>query len=523
MLIRTFRLGLLLLLATLAGCSGATRIDGPDAAGYVPQALLSQLPGVAQLRAASALVDYWQPGKNTYARDLNAWDEGDSLRMASSSVGFLWGIWGFGNAFNATNCRIDFSGDGGAEAYFAIADFDRGTWEIGGPLSGPQVELAIDKPGYISGAGDLFVAVFAYDGASVLVDDLYLTVDLGTVALPIDNSGGYTSMTIVNGNPAISFYADGDHDLCFVRATDNWGTSWGSTQILDSTGDTGQWTSLTLVDGYPAIAYYNFTTKVLRYVRAQDEDGTAWGTPLTVDAGPTVGEYCSLAVVDGNPAISYYDAGTPALRYIRATDATGATWGGPQLLDTSGNVGQSTSLEVINGIPAISYRNGGAGELYYIHAMDATGATWDGPALLDTGNTGFSSSLVQVNGYPAIAYYDSSAGELRYVRAQDSLGDTWQLPLTLAGVDDGSGDYCSMAVVNGYPAITYYNVSNGDLRYIQSIDANGDSWAAEVVLDDTSVVTGKDTCLIDLYGAPAVSYYDQTNGMLRYMWGFSGL
>ena len=51
------------------------------------------------------------------------------------------------------------------------------------------------------------------------------------------------------------------------------GTSWGMPSIVDNAGNVGQYTSLELVNGNPAISYYDFTNGDLKYVRAHDSGG----------------------------------------------------------------------------------------------------------------------------------------------------------------------------------------------------------------------------------------------------------
>ena len=521
----TVTLVLSMLSALLLGCTdqAVTETDpGPDPG---VAALAAQLPPLPPARAASLLVDYTQLGNQAALRDLNAWDEGTSLRLASSSFGIIWGIWGFSNASGATQCRVVFSGVAESEAYFAISNYASGSWEILGPLAGPQQLLDINDPSYADGAGNLYIAAIAYHGASILIDQLMLSTEVGTIQQPLDNSGGYTSLAKVNGHPAISYYDETEHDLRYVRASDPLGENWGAALTLDSTGDTGQWTSLKVVDGRPAIAYYDFTAKVLRYIRAEDADGSTWGTPVTVDPTPNCGEYCSLDLVAGYPAISYYYADGPALLFVRALDMQGSSWGLPVTVDNDGNTGQYTSLNEVyltfDIYPAISYRAGGAGELRYARGSDTTGSAWAQPLILDTGsNAGFSTSLAVVNNAPAICYYDSSESSLRYIRANDWAGDSWGMALTLDGELEDAGDYCSLAVIGGIPMISYYNGLHGDLRLIRALDASGGAWGSSELLDESSNVIGQDTSLIDLDGVPAVSYHDQTNGKVRYMWGF---
>jgi hypothetical protein len=160
---------------------------------------------------------------------------------------------------------------------------------------------------------------------------------------------------------------------------------------LDFSGSVGQYTSLVVVNGNPAISYYDQIYADLKYVRATDASGTSWGTPVTPESTVQVGEYTSLMVVNGNPAISYYDASFRDLKYVRATDASGTSWGTPVTFDSTGNVGQYTSLVVVNGSPAISYYDATNGNLkwatYGPHdiAVSQTAALSDGVGSVNFG------------------------------------------------------------------------------------------------------------------------------------------
>lgn len=328
----------------------------------------------------------------------------------------------------------------------------------------------------------------------------------------VDSAGGvgyYTSLVIVNGNPAISYWDDSSGDLKYVRASEANGSSWGSPITVDSSGNAGHYTSLAVVNGYPAISYQDYTNWDLKYVRAVNADGSAWDVPVNVDSADRVGYYTSLAVVDGYPAISYKYVTNGELKYVRATDANGSIWGSLITVDSGmGGFGGGTSLVVVNGYPAISYLDGGF-HLKYVWASDTTGGSWGTPVTVAVA-TGEYNSLAVVNGYPAISYTDYN---LKYVRASDASGGSWGTPITVDSAEE-VGEYASLAVVNGNPAISYYDNINIDLKYTRATDANGTSWNTYTV--DSAGHVGEYTSLCVVNGNPAISYYDGTNGDLKF-------
>jgi hypothetical protein len=139
------------------------------------------------------------------------------------------------------------------------------------------------------------------------------------------------------------------------------------------------------------------------------------------------------------------------------------------------------------------------------------------PIDVDTGgNYSGKASLVVVNGNPASSCYDSSNGDLKYVRAADPNGATWNTPVTVdafGGFDVGGHN--SLAIVNGNPAIAYLDNTNQNLKYVRASDANGTSWGAPLIVDAPGN-TGEHPSLSVVNGNPAICYCDTSNGKLRY-------
>ncbi len=338
----------------------------------------------------------------------------------------------------------------------------------------------------------------------------------------LDNGGGgamvgeSSSLLVVNGNPAMSYFDETNGNLKYIRANNSTGDSWGSAIIVQSSNFVGEFTSMAIVSGNPAISYYDQTNGNLMYVRANDANGSSWGTPVTVTSSNNIGQYTSLVVVSSNPAIAYYDVTSGDLKYVRATNTTGSTWGTPVTVTSSGTVGQYASMKIVNGNPAIAYYDASNGDMEYVRATNTTGSTWGTPIVIQSTNTvGQYCSMEIVNGNPAVSYYDASNDDLKFARANDANGSTWGSPLTLDATGD-VGQYTSLKIIDNNPAIAYFDVTNGDLKYVRSMNVSGTSWGNPARFETTGDI-GEYACLQFVNGGPAISYHDDTNDDLRYV------
>jgi hypothetical protein len=79
-----------------------------------------------------------------------------------------------------------------------------------------------------------------------------------------------------------------------------------------------------------------------------------------------------------------------------------------------------------------------------------------------SGNVGqYTSHVVDTTGNSHITYYNASNGYLKYAKSETDLWQT-QIIDPLSNV----GQYCDITLdSDGYPYMSYYDVSNGDLNY----------------------------------------------------------
>lgn len=338
----------------------------------------------------------------------------------------------------------------------------------------------------------------------------------------VDPAGGTFASTAIAGQcPAICCWSN-TGNLIYVRAKDAGGYEWEPAVTVVKRPAPGEFTSLEMVEGNPAICFYDTAPgrRDLVYVRAKDASGLAWEAPVTVTGTGDAGAYNSMRIVAGRPAISFYNNTNGTLEYVRANDAAGQTWGPPVTVDAVKNVnaGAWTSLQIIKGNPAISYYDNTNGQLKYVRASDSEGTAWGPPVVASAATfTGLYASMHVVDGYPAIAYYhiiNGNSGSVEFVRARDALGAKWDEPVVLHSAGNAGG-YTSLQILDGKPAVSFYDGPNGDLRMVCAAGANGSAWFPSAIVESTGRV-GRYSSLLVVNGIPGIAYYDETNAGLRY-------
>jgi hypothetical protein len=243
-----------------------------------------------------------------------------------------------------------------------------------------------------------------------------------------------------------------------------------------------------------------------------------------VDPGANTGEYTSIAIgTDGFPVISYYDASATALNVAKCNDA--ACTGGDETItqvDNAATVGLNTSIAIgTDGFPVISYRDSSATALKVAKCDDAACAP-GGETITPVDNAadvGLSTSIaIGTDGFPVISYYDVSNSALNVAKCDDAAcapgGET------ITQVDNASitGAYTSIAIgTDGFPVISYYDAgTNTALNVAKCNDAACAPGGETITQVDNAATVGQYTSLaIGTDGFPVISYYDLSNSALK--------
>ncbi len=118
---------------------------------------------------------------------------------------------------------------------------------------------------------------------------------------------------------------------------------------------------------------------------------------------------------------------------------------------------------------------------------------WHVTVVEGPGYVGEYCTLAEVNGAPAIAYGERLPGgalfNIKYVRARDSSGEQWNTPVVLErDVKVAQLSSVVISVVKGNPAVVYSRQTDDPFKkrlvFMRALDALGTSWGEQIVVEE---------------------------------------
>jgi hypothetical protein len=325
---------------------------------------------------------------------------------------------------------------------------------------------------------------------TVIVHDPTMANEPPVAVIEADRRNGEPPLT-VNFDGSWSYDLDGDI-VQFDWDLDGDGT-W---EIIDG--------AVTVSHSYAAEGVYD------AWIRVTDDFGDTDETSIQIRAQVSnwdvnvitqtsfYGGWPQLTEVNGNAAMTYYyEADSwegPWEIQFRRFDGT--SWSAPSVASAPTHVMASlTDAGVVDGNPVAVYQ-GGADEwgLFYVRATDALGTGWGAPHKLDDGAHNGYGQLQVVDGHPAVLYYNEDIdfnSSTRFIRASDPQGNTWGSPVAIAALDSLYDLRPTLDIIDGKPATVYFNEDLQSIELLQALDAQGSSWGVpRMILADVWATPG---------------------------------
>jgi hypothetical protein len=332
--------------------------------------------------------------------------------------------------------------------------------------------------------------------------------------------GLYTSIVIgADGLGLISYYDYTNSDLKVAHCNDT-ACSSATTTIIDSNNSVGRFTAITIgADGLGLIAY-SYEDDLDLKVAHCNNIACSSATTTIIDSDGYIDGFKSITIgADGLGLISYFDVMFFRLKVAHCTDTVCSSASTKQL-DPASNVGEYTSITIgADGLPLISYYDSSNHNLKAAHCIDIACSGSPDMSFLDSGEYDvgqYTSITTGSDGLGLISYYDAYGADLKVAHCNNMACSSATITTRYA---IGNSGYTSAITIgrDGLGLISFYNLNDGDLKVIHcnNADCSIAPGATTLDSDDDDDVGMYSSITIGADGLPLISYYDVTNGDLK--------
>ena len=187
-------------------------------------------------------------------------------------------------------------------------------------------------------------------------------------------------------------------------------------------------------------------------------------------------------------------------------------------VDSAGNVGQYTSITIgADGLGLISYYDVTNGDLKVLHCGNAACNSGNISTTVDSaGDVGqYTSITIGADGLGLISYYDVTNGDLKVLHCGNAACNSGNISTTVDSAGD-VGQYTSITIgADGLGLISYFDGTNRDLKVLHCGNAACNSGNTATTVDSAGYVGRVTSVTIGADGLGLISYYDVTNDDLK--------
>jgi hypothetical protein len=283
---------------------------------------------------------------------------------------------------------------------------------------------------------------------------------------------------------------------------------------IDSPGSVGGYTAIVIgADGLGLISYHDYTNNVTKVLHCGNPACNGGNTSRSINSGLTN----AIAIgADGLGMIWYGDPGLAKMRFAHCSNSTCSS------SYTDGEfTGSDPSIAIgTDGLALVSYYDQVSGDLKVLHCDHITCLQIDlpyAPITLDSaGDVGkYSAITIGADGLGLISYLDTTNANLKVLHCGNSVCDTGNTITTVDSTGQPGSDTSITIGADGLGLISYYDVTNADLKILHCGNATCSSGNTITTVDSSGNVGINAAIALGSDGLAVVSYYDATNRNLK--------